>query len=443
MIRRWYLELWRVLLVVGAGAAVGALFDRTAYFVIAALAVVVALYVVRLLLLLHWIERAPERRPPELGGLWGDLVSRMFQLQRHTQERQRQVAGLLDQFQRSAEAMPDAAVALGRQGEIQWFNEAASTLLGLRTGRDVGQPISNLIRYPIFQTFLRDRNSSGSIEIPAPGNDFLRLSMRIIPYSDEQSLLLAQDVTERHRLEQVRKDFVANVSHELRTPLTVVSGFVENLQHDQGECSRRWGRVLELMSQQATRMQRIVDDLLLLASLESSRERASLEEVAVNTLLGEIREEMLASLPPGESRDIQVEAGPGLLRGNAMELRSAFTNLASNAVKYTPDGGRVCLRWLIDERGGILEVEDSGEGISTEHIPRLTERFYRVDTSRSRERGGTGLGLAIVKHVLQNHGARLEIESSVGKGSVFRCLFPRQRVHAGAVDRISPIRVVR
>ena len=341
---------------------------------------------------------------------------------------------LLDDFRRSAEAMPDAIVALGASKEIRWFNAAASRLLKLRPDKDVGQAVQNLLRSPGFQSYLREGSFEDSIEMRSPGDDSVLLALRIIPYGDGQYLLTAQDVTQRHRLERVRKDFVANVSHELRTPLTVIGGFVENLQHDESGCADKWWRPLKLMRQQTTRMQWIVEDLLLLATLEGTEGIAGREVVDVREMLAEIAEETRTVLLPGEVPVISLNADAVALNGNALQLRSAFTNLISNAAKYTPAGGRIQVRWFCDARGGVLEVEDTGEGIAPEHIPRLTERFYRVDAGRSREKGGTGLGLAIVKHVLQQHEARLEIDSEPGQGSCFRCLFPVDRL-AGPQSR--------
>jgi len=425
---RWSAEVWRIVLVLLPFALLGWLNGFLAAGLILGLMVALGYYIYKLHQLLRWILGSSDREVPDSSGIWGDLYHRISQLQRNNQERQRQLSGMLDQFQRSAEAMPDATVSLGRYWDIRWFNDAASRLLGLRPKRDIGQPIVNLLRSPQFQAYLKSRSFDGSVEIKAPGDDQSRLSIRIIPYGEEQYLLLAQDVTERHRLERVRKDFVANVSHELRTPLTVISGFVENLQHDESGCGEKWRRPLNLMRQQTDRMQRIVEDLLLLASLEGAQGPAGREIVDVGSMLEEIVEETQAAMGSGEERTLQLEADAGALYGNPLQLRSAFSNLVTNANKYTAPGGRIDVRWRVGDSGAVLEVEDTGDGIAAEHIPRLTERFYRVDVGRSREKGGTGLGLAIVKHVLQRHGATLEIRSKVGEGSCFRCLFPLDRL---------------
>jgi len=425
---RWTKEAWRLVLVLLPCAVIGWLSGYFFELVILGLGAFTAYYLYQLHSVLTWLESTSGRVTSDAGGLWGDLYLRISQLQRNNQERQRQLTGMLSQFQRSAEAMPDATVTLGSNWEIRWLNEAAGCLLRLNPSRDIGQPIVNLLRNPSFQSYLGSGDFDGGVEIGAPGDDRSRLSIRVIPYGEDQYLLLAQDVTERHRLERVRKDFVANVSHELRTPLTVISGFVENLQHDDRGCGEKWGRPLYLMRQQTGRMQRIVEDLLLLASLEGNQETAGREVVNVRAMLEEIVEETQAAMGQDEGRTFELEAQDAPLHGNSLQLRSAFSNLITNANKYTPPGGFIRVRWLADAGGGVLEVEDTGEGIAPEHIPRLTERFYRVDVGRSREKGGTGLGLAIVKHVLQRHGAALEIESRLGEGSRFRCVFPPDRL---------------
>jgi len=268
------------------------------------------------------------------------------------------------------------------------------------------------------------------VEIPSPVDDKVHLSVQVIIYGDNQRLLIARDVTRLRRLEAMRRDFVANVSHELRTPVTVLVGYLETLEED-AECARRWARPLALMREQATRMRRIVDDLLMLSRLETEdagHHPRARQPVDVPALLGRIVEEARAlSGPRGHRIGLEAERGLGLA-GSEGELASAFTNLLANAVQYTPEGGEIRVRWWSDAAGAHLAVSDTGIGIAPEHIPRLTERFYRVDVARSRATGGTGLGLAIVKHVLQRHDARLHIESEPGRGSTFRCDFPPERL---------------
>jgi two-component system phosphate regulon sensor histidine kinase PhoR len=423
----WSNELWRFLGSAFLFLCLGLLTGR----VLAALLLGSLLYAAwqlwNLYRLQTWLRGSPTRHPPDAPPVWEDVYGRIYQMQQRNRRQKRKLGALLSKFQTSTAAMPDAIVVLGARNDIQWMNAAALRLLDLKGG-DIGHPIVNLIRNPEFGEYLEQ----GRYEIPLQytptlGGD-LRLAVRVIPYGADQRLLLAQDVTALHRLERVRSDFVANVSHELRTPLTVLSGFVENLQADDTDCAERWARPLALMQQQATRMQRIVNDLLLLAKLEATEGPGDTEMVDVGGMLAAIRDEARAPDASGVA-EIRLEVDPRLrLSGNAQELRSAFSNLVFNAVQYTPVDGRITLRAYLQDERACVEVQDTGEGIAPEHIPRLTERFYRADVGRSRRRGGTGLGLAIVKHVMQHHGGRLEIASERGQGSLFRCVFPRAAV---------------
>jgi two-component system phosphate regulon sensor histidine kinase PhoR len=427
MAPRWTHELWRLVGLLTLCVIVGLLTGHVRDALILGLAGAIAWHLYNQNRLLDWLVSSQGFDPRDVGGMWGEIYYRVNQLQRRNRKRKRKLAKVLAQFQASAEAMPDAAVALGVNWEIHWFNDAATQLLGLRPEQDVGQTILNLLRDPEFHAYLNEGRFDRSLEIAAPGNTGRRLSVRVIPYAGSQRLLLAQDVTDRYRLERVRKDFVANASHELRTPLTVISGFLENLRHE-STCPAQWARPLALMDQQTVRMQRIVEDLLLLSGLEAGQVPPAIETVDVAAMAEDVRDEALAAAGP-EAPEIvvEIEADVGLI-GNGQHLRSAFSNLVVNAVQHTSAGGRIRMRWYAGPEGGVFEVQDTGEGIPIEHLPRLTERFYRVDVARSRRRGGTGLGLAIVKHVLQNHDGRLEIESEVGKGSTFRCIFPPGRL---------------
>lgn len=441
MKKSWISEIQRTLAVLIPSVLIGILVERPYELAALGLAVVVGYHLYQVARLLRWIGSGDIRSRPRAGGIWSVVYARVGNLLKNNEDRRLKLTAMLAQFQRTAEAIPDAVVALGPLYEIRWLNEAAGTLLGLRPHQDTGQPIQNLLRSPEFQSYLNSAVFDGKVEIKAPRDDQIRLSVRIVPYGEDQYLLMAQDVTERHLLERVRKDFVANVSHELRTPLTVIGGFVENMRHDESGFAEKWQRALNLMGQQSGRMQGIVEDLLLLTSLESAPRQKAGEIVVLSEVLEEIVEEAKAILPDGENREISIDVAAANLLGNPLQLRSAFTNLVTNAVKYTPSGGSIDVRWIVSERGGILEVTDTGEGIAKEHLPRLTERFYRVDAGRSREKGGTGLGLAIAKHVLQQHNAHLEIESVLGEGSCFRCVFPpEQLVSEADVPRIADAR---
>lgn len=361
---------------------------------------------------------------PVSRGVWEDIFNELHRLQTRNRKRKRKLAHILKLFQEATAALPDATVVLNPRGEIEWFNEAAHALLGLHWPQDTGQYLTNLLRHPHLIAFLKAGDYTKTVEIPSPIDPNLLLSVLITPYGDEKRLLVARDITRIHRLEQVRRDFVANVSHELRTPLTVVNGFLETLNEASDECPKEWVRSLQLMKQQTERMQNIVKDLLMLSRLESEHAASSSKTVAVPEMLQAILKDA-RSLSAERSHELVLDTDLKLyLLGHHDELLSAFSNLIFNAVQYTPARGKIHIRWFRDASGAHLAVQDTGEGIALHHLPRLTERFYRADTGRSRQTGGTGLGLAIVKHVLNRHAAQLRIQSELGKGSTFTCDFP-------------------
>jgi two-component system phosphate regulon sensor histidine kinase PhoR len=373
-----------------------------------------------------WLQHPVTLRPPSAVGQWERVYANLYRLRQRGLRRKRLLVSLFSRFREAAEALPDAAIALGPQFEIQWYNAAASRLLGLRR-HDSGRRLLQLLRHPRFINYVSARDFADAIEFPSPVDEAITLSVRIVSYDEEQRLLLAADVSRTLQLERMRSDFVSNVSHELRTPLTVISGYLESLLEPTALGEGQWAKPLRQMALQARRMQNIVEDLLMLARLEGGAARGRESEVCIPGMLAAIREDAVA-LSADRGHQISLESDPGLwLRGVERELRSAFSNIVFNAVRYTPDGGHVWLRWFEDARGVAFEVADDGEGIPPQHLPRITERFYRVDAARSRMAGGTGLGLAIVKHVLLRHDARLEIRSELGAGSVFTCRFPQWR----------------
>jgi two-component system phosphate regulon sensor histidine kinase PhoR len=332
-----------------------------------------------------------------------------------------------DEMLSAARALPDSMVILDAEARILWLNDAAQAQLGLSQGRDEGHFIYYLVRNGDFIEWLNRRDYSHPLAISSPARPETRLSLRMVPMPGRRRMLLAQDVTELERVEAMRRDFVANVSHELRTPITVIAGFLEAFADMDDPDPVEFRRHVHLMHEQTERIRRLLDDLLTLARLESDPDLGS-DAVDVCTLARQLQEEAL-SLSQGRHQ-IELRCQTDLrLRGSPQELRSALGNLVVNAVRYTPEGGRVGLLWRASEHGGAeFSVSDTGEGIEARHIPRLTERFYRVDRGRSRASGGTGLGLAIVKHVLQRHQARLRIESTLGKGSTFTAIFPAERI---------------
>ncbi|WP_127478107.1 phosphate regulon sensor histidine kinase PhoR [Sulfurivermis fontis] len=429
----WTPELWRLLWVLLGATLLGAVLGSFWLGWGLGLAVYLGYHIWQLRRLVDWLRSGKTRNIPEAGGLWGEVFHYIYQRQRKHQQRKRQLEEILDRFQQATSALPDATVVIGPKDEILWFNDAAAGLLGLHSAQDKGQPIDNLLRHPDFITYLQQNGRNGEVlRIPSPVDDSLTISIHLINYGRDQRLLVARDISQQQRLDQMRRDFVANVSHELRTPLTVVSGFLETLMDSGDDCAARWQRSLTLMHQQATRMQHLVADLLMLSRLETDRSSPPRELVEVPALLAAIRED--AQLLSGDkAHHITLEAEPDLrLYGAERELYSAFSNIVGNAVRYTPAGGEIHLRWWSDSAGAHFSVSDSGIGIPAEHLPRLTERFYRVDTGRSREVGGTGLGLAIVKHVLTRHSARLRIDSRPGKGSTFTIDFPPDRLAGSA-----------
>ncbi|TAK82594.1 MAG: phosphate regulon sensor histidine kinase PhoR [Betaproteobacteria bacterium] len=412
-----------------AGAAWG---WATAAFVLAAFLGHHARHLARLA---RWLARPEPGSVPEGTGSWEAVLSGLHRYARQASGRQSELAEALVRFRRAAHAMPEGVVLLDAHHCIEWCNDNAAVMLDLDPRADVGRPITNLVREPSFIEYLAAYGEDGPRAVRVPASRGIVLSIQLIPYGNEQKLMLARDVTQAERVETMRRDFVANVSHELRTPLTVLVGFLETVRELRLD-PQRVRDYLAMMGEQAGRMHRIIDDLLALSVLESAPP-PPLERVPVAPLLERLRADA-AALSRGRHA-ISLEGTPSLdLLGSETELASAFGNLLSNAVRYTPAGGSVRLVWRDGPAGASFAVEDTGPGIAPEHLPRITERFYRVDRSRSRETGGTGLGLAIVKHTLARHQAALDIESEVGKGSRFSARFPPQRtIPAQPVNALS------
>lgn len=358
-------------------------------------------------------------------GLWQQIVSR-FRYERDRGDRyKRDFRRLLKEVRKSTNAMPDGAVILDQANEIIICNRAAKTLAGLKRKKDRGQRVDNLLRDPELIRLLGDNDPSITIDIPSPVRDGHWLNCRVVPYGANQKLMLLRDVTDRITLNRMRRDFVANASHELRSPLTVIAGYVDALVDDD-EVPSSWAQPLAQMRDQAGRMTRIVKELLELSRLESAGRASDEESVDVGGLFAAVRK-TLQVRQESPSIELEIDSTAQLL-GDRNEIESLISNLLSNAIRHTPRDGSITLRWRSDQSGADLVVTDTGEGIGAEHIPRLTERFFRVDRGRSRADGGVGLGLAIVKHVLGRHDGELHINSEPGQGSTFRCHFPRERV---------------
>jgi len=377
----------------------------------------------------RWASQPRLTDPPEAEGAWGEVFNLLYRHRRAMLKRRRELARLMVRSRRGAQALPYGVAVLDAQYRMDWCNDAAGEHLGLDPERDRGQPIINMVRVPEFVEYLRAGEFADALRLKAPGSA-RALALQIVSYGAEEHILLSQDVTGAEMVEAMRRDFVANVSHELRTPLTVLAGFLETIQDLKLDASRVRDYV-GLMAPQAERMKRLIDDLLTLSALEHAPAPPVAERVALRPLLDRVRTEAEA-FSMGKHRISLDISGEDDLLGAESELASAFVNLATNAVRYTPAGGEVRILWRAGHQGvgggAEFSVEDTGIGIEPEHLPRLTERFYRVDRGRSRETGGTGLGLSIVKHALARHQATLTIDSTPGKGSRFTARFPVARL---------------
>ncbi len=385
-----------------------------------------AYHVAKLAALIRWLRQPGATPLPEARGAWDEAFALLYRFERAADREADRLSRALMRWRQAGEALPDGVVILDAQNRIEWCNEGASRHFGLDLRADPGRPVTNLVRQPEFAAYIEAEDYAHAIPLRSEHGGGLVLSVQVIPYGEAQKLLLSRDITRLEKVETMRRDFVANVSHELRTPLTVLAGFLETVR-DLKLDPQRTRDYMNLMAEQARRMQRIVDDLLALSTLESSPEPSLEERVNVQGLLARVKADATA-LSGGRHR-ITLDAVEGFdIAGAESEIASAFGNLASNAVRYTPEGGTVRLIWRTSQEGAEFSVEDTGVGIEPQHVPRLTERFYRVDRGRSRETGGTGLGLAIVKHALMRHQATLDIQSEPGKGSRFTACFPALRV---------------
>ena len=376
-----------------------------------------------------WAAKPRPSDPPEALGAWGDAFNLLHRYRQSNLKRRRQLAQLIVRTRHAAQALPYGVTALDAEMRLDWCNAAARAHLGLDSERDRGQPVAHFVRHPDFVRYLEKREAAEPLRLKLSSEGLRVLQIQLVPFEAGAWLLLSHDVTRGEQLEALRRDFVANVSHELRTPLTVLIGFLETIQDLKLE-PQRVRDYVNLMAPQAARMRRIIDDLLALSTLEPAPPPAD-ERIAIRPLLERVRAEA-EQLSGGKHRIVVEVQGEGELRGSESEVSSAFGNLVANAVRYTPADGEIRIAWRADASGAEFSVRDTGIGIAPEHLPRLTERFYRVDRGRSRAAGGTGLGLAIVKHALSRHQATLAIESAPGKGSTFRARFPAARVARAA-----------
>lgn len=433
----WRSELWRLLVTVAASLALGLALGRPFPVVAAALAAYLAWHLYQAGKFLRWLGSGepPVSPLPETGGVWGEIYRRIARHVRALAERNSNVRSQMDRYRQVARALPDAAITFNRDGEIELINDAARKLLGLREPDDLGRPVKNLIREPRFVEYMERERYEAPLEITSPADPGITLSITVVPYGDlDKYLLLARDTSRLNRLERMRQDFIANVSHEMKSPLTVIKGYVENLLDD-AAAAEKWEKALSQIDQQTDRMCTIVEDLLELSNLETGPAPETLQPVDMPALIRSVIAE--ARELSQDRHRVECAADETLhMLGNFNELYSAFSNVVFNAVSYTDEGGTISIEWRLEPDGRArLSVGDTGIGIAPEHIPRLTERFYRVDQARSRELGGTGLGLAIVKHVLARHEGRLEVSSEPEKGSTFAFVFPAELVQVRDGDR--------
>jgi two-component system, OmpR family, phosphate regulon sensor histidine kinase PhoR len=429
--------IWRRGLIAPLAVAVAALVAWPLAGAVAALALfgagmlgLVAWHLYQLDALARWAGAALEEAVPEGRGTWALAYAALYRRVRLRTARQRDLRLALDRFVSGAEALPEGVVLLDGANRIQWANPRAQTHLGIELRHDAGAPIVNLVRQPAFVHYLVGADYSEPVIIESQREAGITLSIQIVPFGMEEKLLMSRDITRLEAVARLRRDFIANVSHELKTPLTVLTGFLETLADMQLEKPQRQ-RYIALMAEQAQSMQRLVNDLLTLSALESEHSVLQETEFAIVPMLLQVSAEAKALSAGRHEITLSMRDQANVL-GSRDELASAFGNLVSNAVRYTADGGNIALDWRVTASGGEFTVADTGIGIAAEHLPKLTERFYRVDRSRSRATGGTGLGLAIVKHVLIRHQAELAIESAPTQGSRFTVRLPARRVKAVA-----------
>ncbi len=375
-----------------------------------------------------WLWDEKRLTPPSGSGDWESLFNGLYRFQQRQRRKRKELTNLIRRFRNGAESLPDAVVVFRSEGNIVWCNKLAQHLLGFHWPEDSGQPISNLIRTPKFIKYLNKQDYSVPLEMRAPLNAERTLELRIVPYTEGEHLMVVRDVTQLKQLEGMRRNFFANVSHELRTPMTVLQGYLEMTEDPEMLVGPMWPKAHDVMTKQLNRMNSLVNQLLTLSKIEAAPIHELEDEVNVRAMV-EVLEKEAASLSGEQQHQLHFEVDNSLkVRGDDDQLRSAISNLVYNAVKYTPAGADIKVRWFRTNQGARLEVEDSGDGIEPQHIHRLTERFYRVDKARSRDTGGSGLGLAIVKHALTHHDSFLEIKSEVGVGSQFAFTLPNRLV---------------
>ena len=397
----------------------------------------------QLLRLTKWLAKdhsSNKSAPPESFGLWGGIFDGIYRLQKQERRASAYLENIVNKAQQSSAALEMAVIMIDRQNNLDWWNQASESLLGLRYPQDRRQPVTNLIRDPRFSEYFSGNAYDEPLKLNAPGDSGRVLEFQIALFGENERLMIARDITQLHRLELMRTDFVGNVSHELGTPITVIKGYLEAIMDNMQDLDDKWQKPIRQMHQQSSRMENIVKDLLLLSSLETKTRPRPQDSFSLLQLFSEIRNDT-QQIFAKKSHDFRLDCDEKLqFLGERAELYSAISNLVTNAAKYTPAEGTIMISAQNSEAGLEIVIRDNGIGIESQHLPRLTERFYRVDVSRSSETGGTGLGLAIVKHIVGRHDGELNIDSEVGKGSRFVCHFPpsRVRLEAPATANLEP-----
>jgi len=416
--------IYRLLALLIASAFVGWLFDSVLLVMLATILFLLVWHYHHLFKLINWLWQSKALSPPQASGAWGYLYDGLYRQVKQHRNKQKQLNEKIRRFRDGAEALPDAALMLSKQLTIEWCNKKAQRLLGVRWPDDFSLRIDNLLRAPEFSDYLALENFESPCLLLSPIHSDVQLEIRIMAYGSEHVLLLARDISNIQRLEEMRRDFVANVSHELKTPLTVVRGYVEMIQSSQDTLSPHWQKAFQTIEGQVSRMDRLVEQLLNLAKVENNnqdeKQLVNMEQL-IRTLVDEVtwlNQDKKHKINLSITTDVNV-------LGFETELKSACANLISNAIAYTPENGCINVSWQLMDNKAIFSVKDNGDGIKPEHVNRLTERFYRIDRSRSRDTGGSGLGLAIVKHVLHHHKAELVITSHWGQGSEFSIYFDK------------------
>ena len=430
----WYEELIYLAMLLGSLAAVGSIFNSIALFLMFGALGYLTWNLYNLYLMERWIRLGDSVEPPDANGIWETIFKSYHDLQRRQRKDKKRMAKLIKRFRATARAMPDPTIILNRELEIEWMNSIAAQTFGLDDKEDVDKRLDNFLRSPEVREWLSRRSYDQPLDYLVGTSPRRVYSLRLVPFESKGSMMLiAVDVSEARRLERFRRDFIANASHELRTPLTVFTGYLEQLeervQREEGGIQSRWGRAIHGMQEQSLRMRQIVDDMLVLARLEEDQRKPAEVDLDMPALLRQVEEDAKI-LADARKQTLHVEVDLDLwLHGIEDSLRAVVSNLVNNACKYTQEGGAITLRWLRNSDGQpMLQVQDNGPGIPAESVPRLTERFYRVDAGRDRAQGGSGLGLSIVKHALEQHDALLRVESKPGEGSVFSAVFPSERL---------------